>query len=142
LTNRRKGEELEMPDELVTRLVTQARENAQSAALRTTPQLPGQKRVSLLATAGPVKGASFPILKPQVLIGRTEGDIVVNDPKVSRNHCVVEIHGSYGLLVDLDSANGTFVEDRKAATAELRHLTEFRIGSTTLMFTITGGEQA
>jgi pSer/pThr/pTyr-binding forkhead associated (FHA) protein len=135
----RKGEP-EMSDELITRLVTQAREKSESAAIRTIPRMPGFRRVSLLATEGPFKGESFPIAKPRVMIGRTEGDIVIGDPKVSRNHCVVEVHGSYALLVDLDSANGTFIDGKKTATAELRHLTEFRIGGTTLMFTITGSE--
>jgi DNA segregation ATPase FtsK/SpoIIIE, S-DNA-T family len=124
-------------DELTTRLVTQARER--TAGMRTAPHLPASKKVSLLVTGGPLKGKVFPIEKPQVLIGRVEGDIVVEDSKISRSHCVLEIHGLAALLVDLDSANGTFVNGKKIACSPLDHMSEFRVGNTTLMFAVTGG---
>jgi S-DNA-T family DNA segregation ATPase FtsK/SpoIIIE len=124
-------------DELTTRFVTRAREK--TAGMRTAPQLPASKKVSLLVTAGPLKGKVFPIEKPQVLIGRSEGDIVVEDSKVSRSHCVLEVHDLAALLVDLDSANGTFVNGKRVACSQLDHMSEFRVGNTTLMFAVTGG---
>src|ERR1044071_6220760 len=117
-----------MLDDLTTRLVTQARER--TAGMRTAPELPQQKKVSLLVTAGPAKGKVFPIEKASVLIGRTEGDVVVPDSKMSRSHCVLEVHGLAALLVDLDSANGTFVNGRKVACSQIDHMTEFHIGNT------------
>ena len=86
-----------------------------------------------------MKGQVFPIEKPQVLISRNQGDIVIGDSQISRSHCVVEVHDLSALLVDLDSANGTFVEGRKIACCQLSHMSEFRVGGTTLMLTITGG---
>ena len=127
----------QLTNEMTTRMVSQAREK--TAGMREAPQLPKFKNVSLLVTEGPLKGKTFPIEKPQVLIGRNQGDIVVEDTKVSRSHCVVEVHGLSALLVDLDSANGTFVDGRKIACCQLSHMSEFRVGGTTLMFTITGG---
>jgi len=118
-----------------TARITQARQN--STKMRSEPQLPNDKSASLLVTEGLLKGKIFPIKQPQMLIGRSGADVVIVDPQVSRNHCVLEIHNSNGLLVDLDSANGTFVDDKKVATCELGHLSEFRIGSTTLMFVLT-----
>ena len=129
--------EPEITKELTTRLVSQAKER--TAGMRTAAQLPPLKKVSLLVTAGPLKGMTFPIDKPQVLIGRKQADIVIEDSQISRSHCVLEVHGLTGLLVDLDSANGTFVDGRKIACCQLSHLSEFRVGGTTLMFTITGG---
>ena len=122
--------------ELTTRLVSEAREK--TAGMRTAPQLPKNKLVSLLVIGGPLKGKTFPIEKPQVLIGRTQGDIVIGDSQISRNHCVLEVHGTFALLVDLDSVNGTFVDGKKIASCQLNHMSEFRIGTTTIMLAITG----
>ena len=122
---------------MTTRLVSQAREK--TAGMRTAARLPSSGRVSLLATEGPLRGKVFPIEKPSILIGRVQGDILIEDTKVSRAHCALEVHGTTVLLVDLDSANGTFVDGRKVACAQLSHMSEFRVGQTTLMVTITGG---
>jgi Inner membrane component of T3SS, cytoplasmic domain len=124
-------------DAVVTALITQAREKTRAVGERSAPKLPIQKKVSLLLTGGPLKGKTFPINKPQVLIGRTEADIVIDDSKVSRKHCVVEVHDMVALLVDLDSNNGTFVNGRKIASCELNHLAEFQVGSSTLTLAIT-----
>jgi S-DNA-T family DNA segregation ATPase FtsK/SpoIIIE len=124
-------------NELTTRLVTMAREK--TAGMRTAPALPPSKKVSLMVTEGSLKGKVFPIDKPQVLIGRVDGDIVIEDSKVSRSHCVLEVHGLAALVVDLDSANGTFVNGKKIACSQIDHMSEFRVGNTTLMFAVTGG---
>ena len=131
------GKAAERLNELTTRLVSQARER--TAGMRTAPELPPNRKVSLLVLEGPLKGKSFPIEKPQVLVGRNQGDIVVEDSKVSRSHCVLEVHGQSALLVDLDSANGTFVSGRRITCCQLDHMSEFRVGGTTLMFAVTGG---
>ena len=118
-----------------TVLVTQARKK--TVRMREEPELPRNGSASLLVTDGPLKGLSFPIPKPQVLIGRTGADIVISDSQISRQHCVVEVHGLTCLLVDLDSGNGTFVNGKKIASCELDHISEFRIGKTTMMFVVT-----
>jgi pSer/pThr/pTyr-binding forkhead associated (FHA) protein len=74
------------------------------------------------------------------VIGRSDADIVVKDNKASRKHCALEVHGSTALLVDLGSANGTFVEGKKITSHELQHMMEFRLGETTLMFLVTDSE--
>lgn len=99
--------------------------------------LPGDKRVALAVTHGPLKGQTFLLSKPRVVLGRTGADVVVDDAEVSRKHCAVEVHGQTALLVDLGSTNGTFVDENRVETHELEHLSEFRIGGTTLMFTVT-----
>ena len=118
-----------------TIMVSQAR--IKTVRTREEPALPRNKSVSLLATDGPLKGLNFPIPKPQVLIGRSGADIVISESLISRQHCVVEVHGLSALLVDLDSGNGTFVNGKKIASCELDHMDEFRIGKTTLMFVVT-----
>lgn len=100
-------------------------------------ELPKDKAVALSVTQGPQRGKIFPVTKPQILVGRLGADIEVDDPNVSRKHCALEVHGSTALMQDLGSANGTFVNEQKIQTCQLEHLSEFRIGATTLMFTVT-----
>jgi len=40
-------------------------------------------------------------------------------------------------LYDLDSTSGTYVNDERIQTAELEHLSEFRVGSSLLLVTIS-----
>lgn len=102
--------------------------------------LPADKRLALSVTAGPLKGQVFPFSKPRMVVGRAGADIVVEDPEVSRKHCAVEVKGDAAMLVDLGSTNGTFVDERRVEMHALEHLAEFRIGGTTLMFTVSKKE--
>lgn len=70
-------------------------------------------------------------------MGRSGADIVLYDPEVSRKHCAIEVHGSTATLIDLGTTNGTFVSKKSIDRFQLEHLSKFRIGATTLMFTVT-----
>jgi len=98
------------------------------------PWLDENKVVSLVVIDGPFKGQVFPVTKPRLLLGRSEADIVLDDSEISRKHCVLEVHGSSAVLADLGSTNGTFVDDEKIETHQLQHMSEFRLGSTIVMF--------
>jgi predicted Zn finger-like uncharacterized protein len=100
------------------------------------PWLDRGKVVSLVVIDGPLKGKVFPVVKPGVLLGRRETDIVLEDSDVSRKHCYLEVHGATALLVDLGSTNGTFVDNQKIETRQLEHMSEFRVGSTTMIFSV------
>lgn len=101
--------------------------------------LPADKTITLSAIAGASKGLHHPLSKPRVVIGRKGGgaDIEVDDQEVSRWHCAIEVKPDVVRLRDLDSTNGTFIEDERVRAAELQHLSEFRIGSTVILVTIT-----
>ena len=101
------------------------------------PHLPTDKNVSLAVTKGALKGQVFPVTKPRVILGRAGADIVVPDAEVSRKHCLLEIHGTTATLLDLGSTNGTFVDGEQIESRELEHMTEFRVGSTVFIFTVT-----
>lgn len=99
--------------------------------------LPAGKTVTLTVIAGPAKGLPpYPLRKPRVLLGRAGADIEINDPEISRWHCAVEVKDDVVRLRDLDSTNGTYFEEERVRAAELRHLSEFRIGSTVVRLTI------
>jgi len=102
-------------------------------------KVPADQAIALSITHGPMKGNVFHLTKVRNVLGRADADIVIDDPKVSRQHCAVEVHKSKGTarLIDLDSSNGTYVDEKKIKDCELNHLSEFRIGSTTLLFTVT-----
>ncbi len=70
--------------------------------------------------------------KPEVVLGRSHGDILFKDPEVSRRHCVVKVFGDRFVLVDFQSTNGTFVGQKRIMTAGLGIGERFRIGNTTL----------
>jgi pSer/pThr/pTyr-binding forkhead associated (FHA) protein len=48
-----------------------------------------------------------------VAIGRQDGDLVLEDPEVSRRHAVLRREGESIVVEDLDSTNGTFVNGER-----------------------------
>lgn len=99
--------------------------------------LPANKVISLSVIAGPAKGQALSLEKPVVILGRSDSDFTIGDPNISRQHCAVEVRGDAVRLRDLDSTNGTFVGLERVRAAELRHLSEFRMGLTVVLVTIT-----
>ncbi len=101
------------------------------------PQLPAKQTVAVTVVDGPDTGQVFRLSKPRTILGRSGADIVFYDPEVSRKHCVIEVYGSAATLTDLGTTNGTFVEGERIQTCQLKHLSKFRVGATTLLFTVT-----
>jgi predicted Zn finger-like uncharacterized protein len=99
--------------------------------------LPNGKNIAVSVLSGPAKGLVYSLEKPRVVIGRKSADILINDPNISRWHCVVEVEGDIVRVRDLDSTNGTFMGSERVGIAELRHLSEFRVGESVLLVTIT-----
>lgn len=78
----------------------------------------------------PSAGAPIVLKKNRTLFGRDVGcDVVVNDASVSRRHAVVERRGERWLILDQQSANGTFVDGQRVIQAYLGSGQELRIGS-------------
>src|SRR4051812_47135548 len=77
----------------------------------------------------------FPVLPGQTLTaGRTsQCDLQLDDPSVSRRHCTIELDASGLLRVrDLESANGTFVNERPVKEASARPGDLIRLGAAIL----------
>ena len=110
---------------------------AQSSLVMQDPTavLPQSKNVILTVIAGPGAGIAHALNKPRVVVGRDGADIALQDPEISRHHCVVEVREDYVNLRDLDSTNGTFFEKERVRAAMLGQGAEFRIGETTLRLT-------
>jgi len=81
-------------------------------------------------------GAVFPLRPGANTIGRTaENAIVLPDDKVSSLHARVDVNGSVCTLSDLDSTNGTLLDDvLLTQPARLRPGASIQMGNTTLVY--------
>lgn len=125
---------------VISPLPSFARANATGSNLHLLEQddsskLPAMKNVVLTVVSGPGKGAVHKLSKPRVVLGREGADIALQDPEISRHHCVLEVRSDYANLRDLDSTNGTFLEGERVRAAMLQNGTEFRIGETLIRIT-------
>jgi FHA domain len=123
------------PDQtvVISPLPSFARADASSSNLRLPPEddglkLPAESVFVLAITSGPASGEVFRLMKPRVVIGRKGADIPLNDPEISRHHCLLEVREKIINLKDLDSTNGTFYDEERVRAAMLQDGSEFRIG--------------
>jgi serine/threonine protein kinase len=88
----------------------------------------------LHVVAGPNQGRHFEVSDAfTTLLGRSRHVTAqIADTGVSRVHCEVEIRNQRILLTDLDSAGGTFVNDRRVSEYELKVGDVVRLGNTQL----------
>ena len=94
--------------------------------------LPTDVQVVLTVTSGPDAGREETLGRARVIIGRKGADFALNDPEISRHHCMLEFRGNSVNLKDLDSTNGTFLEGERVRAAVLQDGAEFRVGSSTV----------
>lgn len=99
-------------------------------------RLPPGKSIALTVIGGPSRGSVFPLEKPRIILGRAGTDVPLDDTGVSRRHCMIEVRGDVVRLCDLDSTNGTYFGEERIRAAQLRNMSEFRIGSSVLLVTI------
>ncbi|MEP6741101.1 MAG: protein kinase, partial [bacterium] len=102
-------------------------------------------QVNLRVLAGPYKDRVFCFTQPDTfLIGRTADShlYLPDDRFFSRHHCLLEISPPHCLLRDLGSTNGTFVNGKKVATAELENGDKIQGGETVLLVEVLSGETA
>lgn len=101
------------------------------------PKLPEDQKLSLAVIAGPDAGKMYAIDKPRVVIGREEVDFALDDPEISRQHAAIEVSGVNVYVLDLNSSNGTFVDESAITEAPLENQGEFTIGGSTIMLIVT-----
>jgi pSer/pThr/pTyr-binding forkhead associated (FHA) protein len=94
----------------------------------------------LLVIAGPQSRGTFPVADERFSIGRApQNHLSVPDPSVSREHCVLVRQGDGFIVRDLDSHNGTLVNDLPVYNQLLAHRDYITIGDTVLQF-LTGDD--
>jgi Nif-specific regulatory protein len=89
----------------------------------------------LVAIAGKLQGAVLSITDSPAVIGReSTATLCLPDSSVSRRHSQIERSGDEFVLTDLDSLNGTFVNDVPVKRRKLEHGDRVRIGDSHFLF--------
>jgi serine/threonine protein kinase len=89
----------------------------------------------LIVLAGPDEGVVFPLGSEVVLLGRSRAtETHLTDPHVSRVHCQIVPEGGQHVVVDFDSASGTFVNGKEIERHVLKMGDLIRIGATHLQY--------
>lgn len=91
----------------------------------------------LSAVAGPCSDSTFLVEGDEIQIGRDPSNrIAINDPAVSRRHCLlIRDDGKYKLR-DLGSCNGTYVNGMAVKETELGHGDQITVGNSVLVFSL------
>ncbi len=91
----------------------------------------------LVAMSGEQKGEDFRVREGQNIVGtNADADIVVKDDTVTGKHASIRYKDGKFVLTDLDSTNGTYLNDAKEAIAreDLKDNDVIRIGELMLKF--------
>ena len=84
----------------------------------------------------------YPFTKDSMTIGRNEeNDIVIDNLAVSALHARIDKTGETYILTDLQSTNGTFVNDTSITSYKLKHKDKITIGKHLLFFAMSKKEQ-
>ena len=93
-------------------------------------------RFEFVVRSGREAGRAIALTTGQALtFGRLKTcDVQVDDESVSRRHCTLHAREDGCVVADLQSANGTFVNEKRISTADLQPGDKLRIGSTVFEF--------
>src|SRR6185437_2821277 len=95
----------------------------------------------LAAISGKLKGAIFALNEESLVIGReTAANLCIPDASVSRRHSKIEKNDTGFVLTDLESLNGTFVNDVPVRSRRLEHGDRVRIGDSQFLFLMHEGD--
>jgi FHA domain len=85
-------------------------------------------------TPRPLLALDWTGAREELVVGRhTECDIVLEHPSVSRRHARLSFRDGHWVLRDLDSTNGTRVNDRRVIRCRLEPGDRLRLGSAELL---------
>lgn len=93
------------------------------------------RQAYLIVIAGPHVGRMFKIEDGQLTLGRSsKADLEITDVGISRQHARIERRGDDVRVVDLQSANGTYVNGRRVADPwMLQQGDKITLGSSTIL---------
>ena len=93
-----------------------------------------EKRGVLYAVGKSQLTEAIKLRRDATIFGREKGDIVINDHEISSTHCQIQnINGFYHLF-DMNSTNGTFVNNERVLKAKLSPGDIVMIGQTRFRF--------
>lgn len=85
----------------------------------------------------------MPLRDGSIIVGRSKGDIIIPDPRISRSHVALHFEGKTGRLTftDLKSLNGTVVNGEASGSGQLRDGDKIQLGDTVLDCQILSPEE-
>ncbi len=84
---------------------------------------------------GKNKGEIFELIEVETFLGReSNNQIVIKDSSVSRRHCSIKNYDGQFFINDLQSLNGTFVNDQAAKNHLLQDGDKIRVGDFVFLF--------
>src|SRR3990167_2509944 len=90
-------------------------------------------RVILKFEAAVIK--EHPMITSTLTIGRKpDNDLVINHPAVSGSHCRIILHGDTYFVEDLNSTNGTLVNDKKIIKSGIHNNDVITVAKHTITF--------
>ncbi len=117
------------------------REGTGTATSRRSVMLADKRKAPVVgwfvALTGPQQGEDFRIREgPNTIGSASDADIVLRDSAISGKHASLRYKDQKFTITDLDSTNGTFLNDRAdpIAREELKDNDTIRIGDVTLKF--------
>ncbi len=109
------------------------KQNPPESSIRMNPRL--------ATIAGKLKGTVFSLVEDEVVLGReTAAAISIPDPSVSRRHSSITRQAETFIITDLESMNGTFVNDVPVKRRELQHGDRVRLGDSQFLFLLHDGD--
>ncbi len=105
-----------------------------------TSRYPFDVPYQLIVRSGANAGQIIPLIAGKTItLGRLKTcDIQVDELSVSRRHCTVYTRDTGCVVVDLQAANGTFVNERRVETSHLEPGDRLRVGSIILELAVAG----
>lgn len=95
----------------------------------------------IIVEAGKAPQREYIIVRDSTSIGRgPKNEIVIQDISISRHHVKIEKHPAGFKIVDLDSANGTYLNGRRIKSGQLRDADIIEIGNLRFRFEQSGGD--
>lgn len=97
----------------------------------------------LVSISGSLRETVRALENGQLSLGRDPSNhVVTDDPKISRKHCVIsELTDGIFEISDLDSHNGTFVNEVKIKSVAIHHGDRIRVGRSEFVFLTEPDEQ-
>ena len=91
----------------------------------------------LIAVDGPMTGIIRRLEGDRLTIGRDPSNwLCLEDPTVSRHHCLLQASGAGWSITDLETRNGTFVNRLPVRERILENRDEIRIGASRFLFLV------
>jgi two-component system, cell cycle response regulator len=106
-------------------------------AVAIKPAESAQDVLVLIYPAGQNMGRKYELKGKMITLGRDQGnDIVVSSDSVSRRHARLSMEGNRRLLTDLESTNGSYVNDQPIMSQVLKNGDQVKIGDTIFKYLV------